>query len=73
MTILATIPSKSNPNKSYQVRKGADGVIYCTCPAWIFSAKKTGVHDCKHLQALRAEMAANQARILSRLAARGGK
>jgi predicted nucleic acid-binding Zn finger protein len=68
MTILATIPSKSNPSKSYQVRKGDDGVIYCTCPAWAFSGKKPGGHDCKHLRALRASMEAYARRVASKVA-----
>src|SRR5580658_9062255 len=43
MTVLQIVPSMSNPNKSYEIRLGDDGVTYCTCRAWI--SKKT----CKHL------------------------
>ncbi len=43
MKVLAKYWSKSTPNKQYEVRRGDDGRIYCTCPAWIFSKK------CRHL------------------------
>lgn len=63
MTILAKIPSDSNPGKVYEIRKGSDGRVYCTCPAWAFSAKKTGVHDCKHLRRMREVAKAMAARV----------
>lgn len=44
--VLAQIPSKSNPAKSYEIRLGGDGVVYCTCPAW----KLHGNKWCKHLE-----------------------
>ena len=42
--ILDTIPSSSNPGKTYDIIEGKDGVIYCTCTAW--KMRKT----CKHLK-----------------------
>ena len=42
--VLAKVPSKSNPNKSYEIRLGGDGVVYCTCRAWITNK------FCKHLE-----------------------
>ena len=42
--VLGTYASSSS-NKVYQVIRGHDGVIYCTCPGWKFS------RNCKHLQA----------------------
>ena len=42
--ILGTIQSSSNPGKTYDIKEGNDGVIYCTCPRWKFA--KT----CKHLK-----------------------
>lgn len=51
--VLATIPSSSNPEVTYQVIRGKDGNVYCTCPAWKF---KKGVspkdRTCKHLRGL---------------------
>lgn len=43
MTVLQTYPSKSSL-KQHEVRRGADGVLYCTCWPW----KKT--RWCKHLE-----------------------
>lgn len=42
--VLAKVPSKSNPLKSYEIRLGGDGVVYCTCRAWITNK------FCKHLE-----------------------
>lgn len=42
--ILATVTSKTNPGRSYDIIMGKDGVMYCSCPAWRFRK------DCKHLQ-----------------------
>ncbi len=42
--ILDTIPSSSNPGKTYDIIEGKDGVIYCTCTAW--KMRK----NCKHLK-----------------------
>ncbi len=42
--ILDTVPSSSNPGKTYDIIEGKDGVIYCTCTAW--KMRKT----CKHLK-----------------------
>ncbi len=41
---LATNRSKSNPNKSYDIIEGADGVIYCECMGWKMH------RDCRHLR-----------------------
>ncbi len=43
--ILDTVPSSTNPGKTYDIMEGKDGVIYCTCTAW--KMRKT----CKHLKA----------------------
>lgn len=45
--VIRTWPSKSNPNRSYELREGSDGVIYCSCPAWAFS--KVRPKSCKHM------------------------
>jgi predicted nucleic acid-binding Zn finger protein len=47
-SVVALIPSKSSPGKHHEVRLGADGQRYCTCPAWAFS--KAGSKGCKHLR-----------------------
>lgn len=50
-TVLATFASKSNPSKSHQVRQGADGNIYCTCPSWRFQHNSPSNRSCKHIVA----------------------
>lgn len=43
-TVLTEYPSKSNPNKNYQIVRGGDGVTYCTC--WQWKLHRT----CSHLE-----------------------
>ena len=45
---LATNKSSSNPNITYRIIKGGDGVIYCDCPGWKMNK------NCKHLKAYHA-------------------
>jgi hypothetical protein len=47
-TLVRTWPSSSGKGH-YNVVQGADGGVYCTCPAWKFS--KTDPKSCKHLVA----------------------
>jgi len=44
-TLLKKIPSKSSSSIEYELMKGDDGVVYCTCPAWKFSK---GAKSCSH-------------------------
>ena len=47
--VLEVVQSESNPNKTYEIRKShRDGKTYCTCPGWIFKARK-GDGKCKHI------------------------
>jgi len=46
-TVLKKIPSKSSPTISYEVRRGDDGNVYCTCPSWKFSK---GAKSCSHVR-----------------------
>ena len=52
--LLATAASKTNPEKSYEIRKGADGVIYCSCPSWKFQRLAAANRTCKHLKSFHA-------------------
>ena len=41
--VLETNSSASNPAVTHEIRRGGDGIIYCTCPAWRFR------RTCRHL------------------------
>jgi nitric oxide reductase NorQ protein len=46
-TLLKKIPSKSSSSIEYELLKGDDGNVYCTCPAWKFSK---GAKSCTHVR-----------------------
>lgn len=48
--VLSRYASKSNPSKSHEVRRGADGVVYCTCPSWRFQKNSPSNRTCKHIE-----------------------
>lgn len=47
-TLLAQYPSKSRPGFSYDVCLGADGNVYCSCPAWRFQHLHPSNRSCLH-------------------------
>lgn len=49
--VLLVVQSESHPDKHYEIRKShRDGKVYCSCPAWVFKARK-GDGICKHIRA----------------------
>jgi hypothetical protein len=46
--VLGHIASDSG-GPSYAIKRGRDGVVYCSCPAWKFSK---GNKTCKHLRGM---------------------
>lgn len=66
--VLSTCNSMSG-SAVYEVRRGGDGVMYCTCPAW---RMKQGRASCKHLDFYLVQHAqvAKQAGPRERIAAR---
>lgn len=42
--VLERVQSSTRSTTFYQIRRGGDGVIYCTCPGWRFRG------TCSHLQ-----------------------
>lgn len=55
-TVLATFASASKPGHQHEVRLGADGVMYCTCPSWKFQRLTPSLRTCKHTKALVARV-----------------
>ena len=52
--LLASVPSKTNPDLSYEIRRGKDGVVYCSCPAWKHQRLPVAHRSCKHLKSFHA-------------------
>ena len=52
--ILAVVASQSNPNKSYEIHKHADGLIRCTCPNFLYKRQNNKDRTCKHLASFHA-------------------
>jgi hypothetical protein len=51
--VVGKFQSMTSPGKFYEIRRGKDGVVYCTCPAWKFQKKEYGQpRTCKHLKSL---------------------
>ncbi len=49
---LAKFESASTPCHFHEVRRGKDGNVYCTCPAWRFQRKAPEDRTCKHIASL---------------------
>lgn len=47
-TYLATVRSESEPDRSYDIKRGTNGMLGCGCLAFRF---KKGEKTCKHLRA----------------------
>jgi hypothetical protein len=45
------LPSKSKPNKTYQVKMDEQGNLTCNCPSWVFNQRKD--RTCKHTDVVR--------------------
>jgi hypothetical protein len=48
--VLAKFESKSSPGHYHEVRKGADGNVYCICPSWRFQKNSPANRTCKHIE-----------------------
>lgn len=51
-TVLATVPSQSDPSKTYTIKMGKDGNVYCDCPAWKYQKVSPKERTCKHIKSL---------------------
>jgi len=51
---VATFPSKSKPDKYYEVKIDGQGNLSCNCPAWVF--KKGSARTCTHVKAVESGM-----------------
>jgi hypothetical protein len=54
--LLATVQSKST-GETYDIRRGADGVVYCACLGWRYS--RLTPKSCKHVRAYLSELESN--------------
>ena len=51
--VLARYQSQSSPGLKHEVRRGGDGVVYCTCLGWKMARRRNGepkARNCWHLQ-----------------------
>jgi len=46
-SLIKKIPSRSSASIEYELMRGDDGTVYCTCPAWKFSK---GTKSCTHVR-----------------------
>jgi len=53
--VLARFESSSRPGSFHEVRRGADGVVYCQCPSWRFQHNSPANRTCKHIEQWKAE------------------
>jgi len=67
--LVQSFPSSTILGDTHEVRRGRDGVLYCTCPRWRFQESRAPHRrvNCKHIRAVlagkdRAEREALQAR-----------
>jgi hypothetical protein len=60
--VIRTWPSKSTPGKVYELIEGADGVVYCTCPAWKF-----GKRPCRHMKEWEEAVASGGAKFVRKV------
>ena len=44
--VVVNVPSSSNPNKTYAVKRGPGGALTCECPGYIYR------HECWHIKAV---------------------
>lgn len=52
--MVTEIKVQGDSSKSYTIKVGADGVVYCGCPSWRFSSLPPSQRTCKHMQHVQA-------------------
>jgi predicted nucleic acid-binding Zn finger protein len=52
MALTIQVPSLTEVGQSYEIKRGRDGVLYCSCPAWRFQRKPAAERSCKHMRAV---------------------
>lgn len=67
--LVQSFPSRTSAGVTHDVRRGRDGVLYCTCPSWRFQESRAPHRrtNCRHIRAVldgkdRAEREAMQPR-----------
>jgi hypothetical protein len=54
-TVLARFESSSKPGHFHEVKRGADGNVYCGCPSWRFQKNSPTNRTCKHVEMWKAQ------------------
>lgn len=68
-TVLATFPSKSNPEITHTVSRGNDGVVYCSCPGWRYARTVPTLRSCTHTKSVAAGSLAAKAPVVEKATA----
>jgi hypothetical protein len=70
MALLMVVPSKSNPEKTYEIHLSEKtGVVYCNCPNWKFQNVPPAQRSCKHLASFHAGQLAAKSAVESKAVA----
>lgn len=64
--VLAVVSSKTDESKKYEIRRGKDQTVYCTCPAWRFQRVSTSSRTCKHLKSFFAGQLASKHPVMAK-------
>lgn len=53
---LATVASTNpkTPTQTYDIMLGSDNLVYCTCPAWVYTVDTP--QSCKHITQFRSTL-----------------
>lgn len=65
-TFVAFVASRSNPEKQYEVRRAAEGFLFCSCPGWKYQRKEVAMRTCPHCATVAAKALPSQAPVVEK-------